>query len=65
MDSSLYQPITIIINSFLLQSACKKIENVFNVVAVAAVLSVGFNYTVKLNINKIILLNLLNLNYSI
>lgn len=64
MDSSPYQPITII-NSFLLQSACKKIENVFNVVAVATVLSVGFNYTVKLNINKIILLNLLNLNYSI
>ena len=64
MDSSLYQPITII-NSFLLQPACEKIENFFNVVAVAAVLSVGFNYTVKLNINKIILLRLLNLNYSI
>ena len=64
MDSSLYQPITII-NSFLLQSACKKIENFFNVVAVAAVLRVGFNYTVKLNINKIILLRLFNLNYSI
>ena len=41
MDSSLYQPVTIISIS-ILQSVCKKFENFFNVVAVAAVLSAGF-----------------------